>query len=298
MKNETSSRNSRRMSTVNALLLAAVSLLSVAAIALPSAQAASLLPADQCDAEAGSEHDLQRNLSFRPVATEDMRIGIALSACREAHNQKSGARQTFQLARVLHASGQPAKSLALLQEASESGYAAAMVSYAVIVGERGDHATEFSLYERAAATGNILAAYNLGVAYRDGVGTTANGRLAARWFERASLARDNLGAFNLAVMLDEGTGIDEDNRKAARFYRLAAERGNVDAMVNLGLMLESGEGMPADPAAAAAMFSMAAEKGDSFALAKITPPVDTVTTAAIDANEQASLVLSKTNRVK
>lgn len=299
MKNETGNRISRRVSALNAILLAAVSLASVAAIALPSARAASLLPADQCDAEAGSEHDLQRNLSFRPVANEDIRIGIALSACREAYNQKSGARQTFQLARVLHAAGQPAKSMVLLEEASESGYAAAMVSYAVAVGERGDHAGEFALYQRAAAAGNILAAYNLGVAYRDGVGTTANGRLAAQWFERASLARDNLGAFNLAVMLDEGTGIDEDNGKAARFYRLAAERGNVDAMVNLGLMLETGEGMPADPAAAAALFSMAARKGDSFALARITPPpVDTVTTAAVEASEQASLVLSKTNRVK
>ncbi len=293
-------RHSKRISAINALLLTAVSLLSIAAIAIPSARAASaLLPADQCDAEAGSEHDLQRNLAFRPVATEDIRIGIALSACREAYNQGSGPRQTFELARVLHAAGQRSQAMAMLEKAAEGNHAVAMVNYAVMLGERGDHAAEFALYQKAAATGNILAAYNLGVAYRDGIGTSANGALAAQWFERASVAKDNLGAFNLAVMLDEGTQIPEDNGKAAQFYRLAADRGNVDAMVNLGLMLESGEGMPADSAAATAMFSRAAEKGDAFAQGRIAQPaIDTATTASAAPGEQASLAMPKTDRVK
>ena len=194
------------------------------------------------------------------MATEDIRIGIALSACREACNQGSGPRQTFELARVLHAAGQRGQAMAMLEKAAEGDHAIAMVNYAVLIGERGDHAAEFALYQKAAAAGNILAAYNLGVAYRDGIGTSANGELAAQWFERASVARDNLGAFNLAVMLDEGTQIPEDNRKAAQFYKLAADRGNVDAMVNLGLMLENGEGVAADAAAATAMFSRAAER--------------------------------------
>jgi TPR repeat protein len=296
MKNETDTR----ISVINAILLAAVSLLSIAAIAIPSARAASsMLPAEQCDAEAGSEHDLQRNLSFRPVATENLRIGIALSACREAFNQGSGPRQTFQLARVLHAAGQRAQAFRMLKKASEGGHAIAMVNYAVMLGEKGDHETEFSLYQKAAATGNVLAAYNLGVAYRDGVGTAANGALAARWFERASVAKDNLGAFNLAVMLDEGTQLPEDNQKAAQFYRLAADRGNVDAMINLGLMLENGEGMQADPVAATAMFAKAAEKGDAFAMTKIAEPrIDTATTASVEPGEQANLVLTKSGRFK
>lgn len=293
MKNEPS----KRISALNAILLTAVSLLSVAAIAIPDARAASsLLPSDQCDAEAGSEHDLQRNLAFRPVATDDIRIGIALSACREAYNQGSGPRQTFELARVLHAAGQRGQAMAMLEEAAAGNHAIAMVNYAVMLGERGDHAAEFALYQKAAATGNILAAYNLGVAYRDGIGTLANGALAAQWFERASVARDNLGAFNLAVMLDEGKQLPEDNRKAARFYRLAAERGNVDAMINLAIMLETGEGMPADAGAARAMFTLAAGKGDAFAQAKIAQAP--AATAIVEPGEQASLLLPKSERAK
>lgn len=295
---ENAMKNDKRISAINAILLAAVSAVSIAAIAVPSVRAATMLPADQCDAEAGSEHDLQRNMAFKPVATEELRIGIALSACREAVNQGAGPRQQFQLARVLHAAGERGKALAMLKTSAEAGHAIAMVNYAVMLGEKGDRDAEFALYSKAAASGNILAAYNLGVAYRDGVGTPVNGALAAEWFARASVARDNLGAYNLAVMLDEGTLLPEDNARAAEFYRIAAGRGNVDAMVNLGLMLQSGEGMPADDAAAKAMFARAAAKGDAFAQSKITPEViDNAEDAAPITNEQASLVI-KSGRIK
>lgn len=296
MKKETG----KRISAMNAVLAAAISVFSVAVIAVPSAKAGSHMnPAEQCDAEAGSENDLERNMSFAPVATQDLRIGIALSACREAYNQVGGPRQIFQLARVLHAAGQKAQAFQMLQKASDAGHAAAMVNYAVMLGERGDQEREFALYQKAAAKGNIVAAYNLGVAYRDGTGTQADGALAVQWFERASAAKDNLGAFNLAVMLDEGTQVAEDNEKAARFYRLAADLGNVDAMINLALMLESGEGVKRDPAAARALYERAAEKGDDFALLKIAQPaMDTAATAAMAPGEEANLVLSNTRQIK
>ena len=123
---------------INALLLAVISLLAVAAITLPSARAAELSAADVCDREAGSIFDLQRNQAFPAVATEDIRIGVALSACREAYNQKSGARAEFQLARVLDKAGQKAQSLRILGEAAEHGHALAMTNYAVLLGEQGD----------------------------------------------------------------------------------------------------------------------------------------------------------------
>lgn len=254
---------------LNALLLAMVSLLAVAAIALPSARAADLSAAELCDREAGSIFDLQRNMAFPAVATENIKIGVALSACREAYNQKSGARTEFQLARVLDKAGQKIQSQRILGEAAEHGHALAMTNYAVLIGEEGDIATEFALNQKAAAAGNILAAYNLGVSYRDGMGTPVNGKLAIEWFERASLAGDDVAAFNLAVILDEGKLVPEDNKKAARFYRLAADRGNVDAMVNLGLMLETGEGINKDIPAAREIFRKAANEGDAFAGQKL-----------------------------
>jgi len=288
---------------IGAILFAAAALLSAAGTS-SRALASENLPADRCDAEAGSEHDLQRNFSFRPVASEDIRIGVALSFCREAHNNGGGARQTFQLARVLHEAGQRPQAMAMLKQAAEEGHALAMVNYGVELAEKGEHEEGFALYQKAAATGNILAAFNLGVAYRDGVGTPVNGGLAAQWFERASAAKDNLGAFNLAVLLDEGTLVPEDNRRAARFYRLAADRGNVDAMINLALILENGEGVRADPARAAALYKRAASKGDDFARTKIIKAamvqadIDPTTTASILPVQHARLVLAKSGRAK
>ena len=294
----------KHISLINALLIGIVSALSVAAISIPSARAAAMMPTEQCDAEAGSEYDLQRNLSFRPVATEDIRIGIALSACREAYKQDASPRQTFQLARVLHKSGQRTQAMAMLKAASEKGHALAMVNYGVMLGENGDHDAAFVLFEKSAATGNALAAYNLGVAYRDGVGTQVDAALAAKWFERASLARDDLGAFNLAVMLDEGKLLPEDNAKAARFYALAAERGNVDAMVNLAMMLRDGEGVARDPSAAHELLVKAAIAGDELAMATLTAqPTEAVDMAMIDDSVTGSIAaatpaLKKTARLK
>lgn len=275
---------------INALLLGMLSLLAVAAIALPSARAGELSATEICDREAGSIFDLQRNPAFPAVATEDIKIGIALSACREAYNQKAGARIEFQLARVLDKAGQKIQSRRILGEAAEHGHALAMTNYAVLVGEQGDTATEFALNQKAAAAGNVLAAYNLGVSYRDGMGTPVNGQLAIEWFERASRAGDDVAAFNLAVILDEGKLVPEDNRKAAQFYRLAASRGNVDAMVNLGLMLENGEGITKDIPAAREIFRKAAGQGDAFAEQKLAE------LAGGEAFQTA--MLGKTSRVK
>ncbi|MDQ0318799.1 TPR repeat protein [Pararhizobium capsulatum DSM 1112] len=297
----------KHISLINALLLGLVSALSLAAITVPSARAAAMLPAEQCDAEAGSEYDLQRNFSFRPVATEDIRIGVALSACREAYKQGAEPRQTFQLARVLYKAGQRSQAMAMLKAASEEGHAIAMVNYGVMLDENGNHEAAFTLFEKAAATGNILAAYNLGVAYRDGVGTKVDAPMAIQWFERASLAKDDIAAFNLAVMLDEGKLVREDNAKAAKLYRIAADRGNIDAMVNLALMLRTGEGVQRDLSAARELLTKAAIAGDEFAVASLqAQPADTTDVAMIDdtvtsaiaADGASAPVLQKTARLK
>ena len=218
----------------------------------------------RCDASAGSRYDRTRNTAFAPVALEDIEIGAALSACREAYNAGGGARMAFQLARALERSGQDLEAMKLYAEAAALGHMVAMVNYGAMLGKKGDPAGEFSHYKKAAEIGDMLGAYNLGVAYRDGIGTAVDGAEAARWFDKAAAAGDETAAFNLGVLLDDGSLIDEDDARAAAFYRLAAEGGSVDAMINLGLMLESGEGISQDLASAAAYFKLAAERGDSY----------------------------------
>lgn len=218
----------------------------------------------QCDAAAGSRYDMTRNTAFAPVAREDIRIGPALSACREAYNTGGGARMAFQLGRALERAGQDLDAMKLYAGAAALGHTVAMVNYGAMLGKRGDAVAEFNHYRKAAEMGDMLGAYNLGVAYRDGIGTEIDGEAAARWFDKAAASGDETAAFNLGVLLDDGSLISEDNARAAAFYRLAAEGGVVDAMINLGLMLESGEGVSQDLAAAAGYFQAAADRGDSY----------------------------------
>jgi TPR repeat protein len=234
-----------------------------------SAKANSLSIEGQCDAAAASRYDTTRNMALAPVASDDIEIGRALSACREAYNAGGGARMAFQLARALEKAGQDLEALKLYAEAAQLGHTVAMVNYGGLLGKRGDTVSEFGLYKKAAEMGDLLGAYNLGVAYRDGIGTEVNGAEAARWFEKAAAEGDETASFNLGVLFDDGSLIDEDNARAAAWYRLAADHGNVDAMINLGLMLESGEGIAQDLSAAAGLFQKAADLGDSYGKLKL-----------------------------
>lgn len=203
-------------------------------------QANTLSIEDQCDANAGSRYDVTRNTAFAPVALDDIKIGPALSACREAHNAGGGARMAFQLARALERAGQDLEAMKLYADAASRGHTVAMVNYGAMLGKRGDPAGAFSHYRQAAEMGDMLGAYNLGVAYRDGIGTEIDGEEAARWFDKAAASGDETAAFNLGVLLDDGS---------------------VDAMINLGLMPEAGEGTVQDLPAATRYFKQAADLG-------------------------------------
>lgn len=174
-------RTKSHMPIASALVVAAAAFMVAAA----PARASDLPVSELCDKEAGSELDRERNMSFPPVATEDIRIGIALSACREAYKQRGSPRIQFQLARVLERAGEKLKSLSILGEAAENGHALAMVTYGVRLAERGDPEAALALYRRAAAAGSNIAAYRLGIAYRQGIGTKVNEVLAARWLAEA-----------------------------------------------------------------------------------------------------------------
>ncbi|MCF3639141.1 sel1 repeat family protein [Rhizobium sp. TRM95111] len=257
-------RSSKKKTVGRAFFFAAL-------VALPAgfAGATDLSIEAQCDAAAGSRYDATRNAAFAPVEADDIKLGVALSACREAYNSGGGARMAFQLGRGLQKAGQDLEALKLYGEAAKLGHTTAMANYGGMLGARGDQVSEFGLYRKAAEAGDLLGAYNLGVAYRDGIGTAVDGAEAMKWFEKASAAGDETAAFNIGVLLDDGSLVEEDNAKAAAYYRIAAERGNVDAMINLGLMLEAGEGIGKDLGSAAGLFRMAAERGDSYGTFKL-----------------------------
>jgi len=217
----------------------------------------------ECDRLAGSPYDQQRNGEFAPVNIAEIGGG-AVESCRMAFEATGNPRFAYQLGRALNKDDQPDQAMSAYDTAVKDGYAAAMVNYGMLMGRLGDEQAEFGLYQQAATNGNVLAAYNLGVAYRDGLGTQPNADKALQWFEKAAAGGDDTAAFNIGAIYDEGQLVPADDQTAIAWYDLAAQRGNTDAMINLGIMYETGEGIAASAEKAADMYRQAAEKGDVF----------------------------------
>ena len=72
----------------------------------------------------------------------------------------------------------------------------------------------------------------------------------AHWFEQAAASGDLVAAFNLGLCLDKGVGVEPDAQQAVHWLRRAAE-GVPEAQYMYGRMLAHGHGVPADPEAGA-----------------------------------------------
>ncbi|MBB4143408.1 tetratricopeptide repeat protein [Rhizobium rhizoryzae] len=230
--------------------------------------AVSLAMQEQCDQMAGSPYDRSRNQAYQPVSIEQIDTN-AVNACSVAFKETGNPRFAFQLGRALNKTEQADAAMAAYESAVKADYSAAKVNLGMLLGRIGDQASEFRMYSQAAEAGNVLAAYNLGVAYRDGLGTEADAAKAIHWFEFAAANGDDTAAFNLGAIYDEGQMVPEDNQMAIAWYDLAAKRGNKDAMINLGIMFESGEGIAANPQKAAELYAQAASLGDKFGAQKL-----------------------------
>lgn len=223
---------------------------------------------EQCDRMAGSPYDLNRNPAYAPVSIEQI-DAAAVSACSAAYQETNNPRFAYQLGRALNKTEQADAAMSAYEKAVNANYSAAKVNLGMLLGRLGDQVSEFKMYSQAAEAGNVLAAYNLGVAYRDGLGTKPDAAKSVHWFEFAAAHGDDTAAFNLGAIYDEGKLVPEDNQMAIAWYDVAAKRGNTDAMINLGLMYEAGEGIPANPQRAAELFADAATHGDTFGAQKL-----------------------------
>lgn len=223
---------------------------------------------EQCDRMAGSPYDLNRNQAFAPVSIEQI-DGSAVAACSIAYKETQNPRFAFQLGRALNKTEQADEAMSAYETAVNANYSAAKVNLGMLLGRLGDQESEFQMYKQAADAGNVLAAYNLGVAYRDGLGTKPDAGQSIHWFEFAAAHGDDTAAFNLGAIYDEGKLVPEDNQMAIAWYDVAAKRGSTDAMINLGLMYEAGEGIKANPERAAQLYADAASHGDKFGAQKL-----------------------------
>jgi uncharacterized protein len=147
--------------------------------------------------------------------------------------------------------------LAALVVASPAFAADSTVKAGVEAWQRGDHAAAVAIWQPLAGKNDADALFNLGQAYRLGLGVGLDLPRAQELFERAARLGHLDAQTSLGLLL-----FQSGNRIAAmRWLKAAAERGEPRALLIYGTALFNGDGVERDPIKAYAYVSRAAAQG-------------------------------------
>jgi uncharacterized protein len=128
-----------------------------------------------------------------------------------------------------------------------------------------DRQTTCHWFQKQAETGDLAAAFNLGLCLAEGVGAPRDDTRALELFERAA-ATIAEAQYWCGRMRAEGRGCPSDPQAARAWFLRAAELRNADAEAAAGEMLFNGRGGPPDQAFAMVLFKRAASAGHPGAL--------------------------------
>lgn len=123
--------------------------------------------------------------------------------------------------------------------------------------QRGDHAAAVAIWQPLAGKNDADALFNLGQAYRLGIGVSLDLARSQELFDRAARLGHLDAQTSLGLLL-----FQNGNRIAAmRWLKSAAERGEPRALLIYGTALFNGDGVVRDPVKAYAYVSRAAAQG-------------------------------------
>ena len=223
-----------------------------------------------CDRLAAVSTDPQRPKGVPGVNFEQINIGSAAVACREAVSKYPDvARFSFQLGRILDANKDYLGARKQYEMAAKLGSTTAVNNIGGLY-ERGsgvpqDYAEARRWYEKAAAAGDPAAMNNIGMLYNGGSGVPQDYAEARRWYQKAAAAGNSAAMNNIGSLYEDGSGVPQDYAEARRWYEKAAAGGIATAMRNLGDLYRDGRGVPKSVAAARAWYQEAVAAGDAAA---------------------------------
>lgn len=123
--------------------------------------------------------------------------------------------------------------------------------------QQGDAVKAFNHLNKAAQTGDPVAAYNLSVAYGNGDGTAVNQQAALQWLQQSAQAGYPPAQYDLAMYyLSTGQA-----QQAAPWMQALADSGDAAAQFNYGIMLMRGDGVAANAKNGKAYIQKAAAQG-------------------------------------
>lgn len=143
---------------------------------------------------------------------------------------------------------------------------------------------------QAADAGDMVAQFDLGNRYLNGIDVARDEFEALRWFVLAAEQGNSNAQYNIAVMYLNGIGVNQDAEQAVRWFLAAAESGDVNSQFTLGIILFNGQlNVPQNTAEAYKWFTLAGAGGHQTAAAnavlvqELLPPQD------VSAMQQAAI---------
>ena len=144
---------------------------------------------------------------------------------------------------------QPGLALSMIRECIEKGD-----TYALLLGGKlllednpsgANKRKAFTWTKKAAEAGNVLASCQLGIFYKDGMGTSQNYDKAMQWFSRAYEKGNSKGSYSIGYLYMKGLGVEQSYTKAIEWF----EKSNYPMATHfLGLLHYFGYGVPANKA--------------------------------------------------
>ncbi len=90
-------------------------------------------------------------------------------------------------------------------------------------------------YLKLANQGHVVAQYNLGVCYQNGIGKEKNFTKAFFWFLKAAHQGYAQAQYNVALYYENGVGVEKEKAEALDWYAKAAAQGHLQAQYSLAL---------------------------------------------------------------
>ena len=97
---------------------------------------------------------------------------------------------------------------------------------------------------KAAAQGNALAQFNLGVDYGTGRGVPKDYAKAIYWFHKAARQGNTASENSMGVAYEDGLFVPKNHQRAVYWWQKAAAQGSTKAMINLGYFYGDGPVVP------------------------------------------------------
>lgn len=127
--------------------------------------------------------------------------------------------------------------------------------------ERGAEQTAFTNFLDAAERGHGAAAYEVGLAYKDGHGTAPDLDAGAKWINTAAERGDARAQYLIGVTYYNGTGVEQNYEVAVAHLADAAVQDHSAAQYLLAQAFANGRGAPKNPTWAARWYGKAAALG-------------------------------------